>query len=49
MSGFPQDTIPAVTLVAAKGPAHALVTGITKTARKILAARFPENTMRQAG
>jgi hypothetical protein len=39
MSGFPQDTTPTATLVAAKRPVHALVTRHGKTARKILAAK----------
>jgi hypothetical protein len=38
MSGFPHDTIPSATLVAAKRPVHVLVTRHIKTARKILAA-----------
>jgi hypothetical protein len=37
MSGFPQDTIPVVTPVAAKRPVHVLVSLHDKTARETLA------------
>src|ERR1700676_4727155 len=40
MSGFPQDTTPTATLVAAKGPVHVLVTRHGKTAGKIPAAKL---------